>query len=116
MVTEGRVQCQLVLAHPVPTRKQANPYRLLPLPLMGMGVPTRARLPLARVGYLSRNLTHLAPHHALSFRPLPVVIPRGRIRRLIAPILQVKPPPTQTRLLPLHMGSPTPVLQLKVHH
>ena len=116
MAIEGQVQYQLVLAPPVPTRKRANPYQLLPLRPMGMGDLPGAHLPPVKAGYLNRNLTHLAPRHVLSFLPLSGVTLQSSSLSLVVPIPQVKALLTRTRSLLPYMETPTPVLRLKLRH
>lgn len=116
MAIDGQVQFQLVLARPVLTPKRANLYQLLAPHPMGMVVLPHAHLPRPKAGYLSRNPIHLALHHALSFRLLPVVALRDSNQSSIAHIPQVKPLPTRTRSLPPPMGPPTRVPRAKLRH
>ena len=62
---EGQVQYPQVLVRLVSTRKPVNQYLLSPQ-LTGMGALALAHRPLAKVGHLSHDLTHL-PRHGLSF-------------------------------------------------
>jgi len=97
-----------------PAVSHINPYRLLALHPMDMGVPPHAHLPRPKAVYLSRNLIHLALHHVLSFRLLPVVALQGSNQSLISHIPQVKRLPTRTRSLPPLVGPPARVRRPKL--
>jgi len=81
---------------------------------MDMGAPPHAHLPRPKAVYLSRNLIHLALHHVLSFRLLPVVALQGSNQSLISHIPQVKRLPTRTRSLPPLVGPPARVQRPKL--
>ena len=112
MVTEGRVQYLLALAHLVPTRKLASQFLPLALRLMGMGALTPGRLLPAKAGHLNRNLTHLATRRIPSFPSRPVVIwgPTRDSMRQAKLLLTRTPSPL------VHTASPIPVLRPRVLH
>jgi hypothetical protein len=81
-----------VPAGPLSPSPYTQASQSIPTQLTGMAASTDAHIPPAKAGHLSHSLTHL-PRHILFF-------PLRPIATLRAPVLGLRAPTSQTKLLP----------------